>query len=229
MLLAWASTQPFAKESRSSLVNVDLRKGYGPGVDGSMKKPLQYAPWNGEFWFSYNDSTFLTFFRIIYTIIHKARLPRLAECFGFNNAIRMSFSPHAEASIRDYQRRWSCWLWRQTKEAETWVKWGSFRVSHVWMTVLHELEQELPSHPQLLKCLLTSTSGCSSVLESGGVGSKHAWQSPGLVPALTLPHVSRGQSSPVEAAVGHGTCPSDCQCLHPVYWYTVWLHMLCHH
>jgi hypothetical protein len=55
MLLAWASTQPFAKESRSSLVNVDLSKGYGPCVYGSIKKPLQYAPWNGEFWFWYKN------------------------------------------------------------------------------------------------------------------------------------------------------------------------------
>jgi chaperone BCS1 len=65
MLLAWASTQPFAKDSRSSLVNVDLRKGYGPSADSSTKKPLQYAPWNREFWFWYKN------FPLVYRRIEK--------------------------------------------------------------------------------------------------------------------------------------------------------------
>jgi hypothetical protein len=43
MLLAWVSTQLFAKDSRSSLVNVDLKKSYGLRAYVS-KKPLQYAP-----------------------------------------------------------------------------------------------------------------------------------------------------------------------------------------
>lgn len=55
MLLAWVSNQPFAKDGRSSLVQVDLKIGYGPWADSSMKKPLQYAPWNGEFWFRYRN------------------------------------------------------------------------------------------------------------------------------------------------------------------------------
>jgi hypothetical protein len=47
MLFAWVSTQLFAKDCRSFLVNVDLKEGYG--VDSLMKKPPSYAPWNGEF------------------------------------------------------------------------------------------------------------------------------------------------------------------------------------
>ncbi|KAF1809588.1 mitochondrial chaperone BCS1 [Eremomyces bilateralis CBS 781.70] len=55
MVLAWVSNQPFAKDSRSFLVNIDLKKGYGPGANGSVKKPLQYAPWNGELRFWYKN------------------------------------------------------------------------------------------------------------------------------------------------------------------------------
>jgi chaperone BCS1 len=55
MLLAWVSSQPFAQNSRSSLVTVDLKKGYSLGAHGSSRKHLQYAPWNGEFRFWYKN------------------------------------------------------------------------------------------------------------------------------------------------------------------------------
>jgi len=56
MLISWVSQQPFAKHSRSSLASVDL----GGRVDsldsdGSRKKSLHYAPWNGCFQFWYKN------------------------------------------------------------------------------------------------------------------------------------------------------------------------------
>ncbi|EGY23781.1 mitochondrial chaperone BCS1 [Verticillium dahliae VdLs.17] len=53
MLLAWLSAQPFFREVNSSLVTVDMKKACASTSRGPSKKPLQYAPWNGEFWFLY--------------------------------------------------------------------------------------------------------------------------------------------------------------------------------
>lgn len=53
MLLAWLSAQPFFKKVNSSLVTVDMKKACAPTSHSPTKKPLQYALWNGEFWFLY--------------------------------------------------------------------------------------------------------------------------------------------------------------------------------
>jgi len=88
MLLAWVSTQSFAKDSRSSLVSIDLKRGYGFGVDASTKKPLQYAPWNGEFRFWYKN------YPLLYRRVERKAdyLSREKEevsvsCFGWSSVI----------------------------------------------------------------------------------------------------------------------------------------------
>ena len=63
MLLFWVSIQSFAKDCRSSLVDVDLRERYG--LDGSTKKLLKYAPWNGQFQFWYKNH------RLVYRRVEK--------------------------------------------------------------------------------------------------------------------------------------------------------------
>jgi chaperone BCS1 len=88
MLLAWVSSQPFAKNSRSSLVTVDLKKGYSLEAYDSSRKSLQYAPWNGEFRFWYKNHP------IVYRRVEKKgelffreREELSVSCFGWSSRI----------------------------------------------------------------------------------------------------------------------------------------------
>jgi mitochondrial chaperone BCS1 len=60
MLVTWISFQPFAHKASSSLASVGARiRGFADGhSDGSQKKPLQYSPWNGTFFFWYKKHLF---------------------------------------------------------------------------------------------------------------------------------------------------------------------------
>jgi chaperone BCS1 len=61
MLISWVSSQPFAQSARSSLASVNLKfpgrlngpKSHTDSIDGSNKKHLHYAPWNGSLYFWY--------------------------------------------------------------------------------------------------------------------------------------------------------------------------------
>ncbi|KAH8706865.1 BCS1 N terminal-domain-containing protein [Phaeosphaeriaceae sp. PMI808] len=66
MLISWVSSQPFAQSARSSLASIDLQssgrwngsKSYA-NIDGTNKKPLHYAPWNGRFYFWHKHHLFV--------------------------------------------------------------------------------------------------------------------------------------------------------------------------
>jgi mitochondrial chaperone BCS1 len=48
MVVLWAASQPFAHRARSSLAHVGWRR----------KKPLSYSPWDGTFYFMYENHLF---------------------------------------------------------------------------------------------------------------------------------------------------------------------------
>ncbi|EGY20901.1 mitochondrial chaperone BCS1 [Verticillium dahliae VdLs.17] len=89
MLLAWLSPQPFFKDVNSSLVTVDMKKACAPTSHGPNKKPLQYAPWNGEFWFLYKGHW------IVFRRVEKSNNDVFAreteevslQCFGWSTGI----------------------------------------------------------------------------------------------------------------------------------------------
>ncbi|KAH8704294.1 BCS1 N terminal-domain-containing protein [Phaeosphaeriaceae sp. PMI808] len=67
MLISWVSSQPFAQSARSSLATIDLQssgrwnkpKSHADDIDGTNKKPLHYAPWNGRFYFWHKHHLFV--------------------------------------------------------------------------------------------------------------------------------------------------------------------------
>ncbi|KAK0624757.1 putative mitochondrial chaperone bcs1 [Bombardia bombarda] len=51
----WASTQQFAHNARSSLVRVGWKTKQTDNDEGGKRKPLNYLPWNGRFYFIYKN------------------------------------------------------------------------------------------------------------------------------------------------------------------------------
>lgn len=88
MIINWAATQTFAHNASSSLASVGMRKRRFTGGHSvrDQKKPLQYSPWDGSFFFWYKKH--LLTFRSVKTVERYFSKEEIAiSCIGRSSQI----------------------------------------------------------------------------------------------------------------------------------------------
>lgn len=117
MVGLWLTTQPFAHRARSSLARVGWRKSFGE-EDETWKKPLNYSPWNGTFYFIYNKR--LCWLRSVEKEI-SFRMEEVVtvSCFGSPATLRQFFDDCRDAYLKLITNKTTVFehhsgMWRRT-------------------------------------------------------------------------------------------------------------------